>query len=286
MRRLAVALLLVFAVSGVVVADTRYQVKVNGRIVALNPEPKNLDGRLYVPLRAVAEALGANVSYEADTRTAVIDLPTNATGSTEVTVLRRQLDSANETLRTMNQTLLDQATKIADLEVKATARFQAPLSKLPVRSVYLSIDLDGALTAIDGAVLGETLSGDLVARADGVHLSTTDYLVTVHGSDIAAWREKKITTEEFVRKWVMSPRGGVTAGGTAAVIESQIEGEFKGWTGETIFSLTNGQIWKQSSYAYTYHYAYRPKVLIYKSGSEYKLKVEGVDSEITVIRLK
>lgn len=84
----------------------------------------------------------------------------------------------------------------------------------------------------------------------------------------------------------MTPRDGVGVSGTAAVIESQIDGEFEGWTGETIFSLTNGQVWQQSSYAYTYHYAYRPKVLIFKSGSQYKMRVEGVDSEITVIQLK
>jgi hypothetical protein len=47
------------------------------------------------------------------------------------------------------------------------------------------------------------------------------------------------------------------------VIESSIDGEFKGWDGSTIFKLSNGQIWQQSSYAYMYHYAYNPPVLIY-----------------------
>jgi hypothetical protein len=72
----------------------------------------------------------------------------------------------------------------------------------------------------------------------------------------------------------------------SAVIESQIDGDFNGWEGETIFKLRNGQIWQQSSYAYTYHYAYAPKVLIYKSGASYKMKVDGVDREISVKRLK
>ena len=73
---------------------------------------------------------------------------------------------------------------------------------------------------------------------------------------------------------------------SADVIESQIDGEFSGWEGETIFKLRNGQIWQQSSYAYKYKYAYSPKVLIYKSGSVYKMRVDGVDGEISVIRLK
>ncbi|MDD2309676.1 MAG: PDZ domain-containing protein [Desulfuromonadaceae bacterium] len=70
------------------------------------------------------------------------------------------------------------------------------------------------------------------------------------------------------------------------VIESRIDGAFEGWSGETIFKLANGQIWEQSSYAYTYHYAYRPEVIIYSSGGGYKLRVDGVDSTINVIRLK
>ncbi len=53
-----------------------------------------------------------------------------------------------------------------------------------------------------------------------------------------------------------------------------------------MFKLANGQIWQQSSYAYTYHYAYRPKVLIYKAGAVYQMKVDGVDDAIQVKRLK
>jgi hypothetical protein len=73
---------------------------------------------------------------------------------------------------------------------------------------------------------------------------------------------------------------------TDAVIETQINDTFKGWDGETIFRLSNGQIWQQAAYAYTYHYAYRPNVWIYLSGSVYRMRVEGVDSTIPVRRLK
>jgi len=50
------------------------------------------------------------------------------------------------------------------------------------------------------------------------------------------------------------------------VIDSQIDGEFTGWSGETVFRLMNGQIWQQTSYAYTYHYSFMPKVLIFEAG--------------------
>lgn len=74
--------------------------------------------------------------------------------------------------------------------------------------------------------------------------------------------------------------------GDPSVIESRIDGEFEGWEGDTIFKLENGQIWQQSSYAYTYHYAYRPRVVIYKSGNVYKMKIDDVSNTISVRRLK
>lgn len=70
------------------------------------------------------------------------------------------------------------------------------------------------------------------------------------------------------------------------VIETQISGEFKGWEGETIFKMMNGQIWQQSFYAYIYHYAYSPTVLIYEFKSAWIMRVEDVDETIEVIQLK
>lgn len=72
---------------------------------------------------------------------------------------------------------------------------------------------------------------------------------------------------------------------TESTIESQIDGDFEGFEGETIFKLMNGQIWQQSEYWYHYHYAFMPNVIIYKSGSGYKMKVDGVDKSIGVVRI-
>ena len=70
------------------------------------------------------------------------------------------------------------------------------------------------------------------------------------------------------------------------VIQSKIDGNFEGWEGETIFKLDNGQIWQQASYAYKYHYAYHPEVMIMNVNGTWKMKVEGVDERIDVKRLK
>lgn len=71
-----------------------------------------------------------------------------------------------------------------------------------------------------------------------------------------------------------------------SIIESHIDGDFEGWEGETIFKLSNGQIWQQDSYSYTYHYAYRPEVLIFQKGGAYHMSVKGVSNTIKVRRLK
>lgn len=88
----------------------------------------------------------------------------------------------------------------------------------------------------------------------------------------------------FAQQIFQTAKGG--SSGCAVVIDSQIDGTFEGWSGETIFRLTNGQVWQQSSYDYTYHYAYRPKVMIFPSGGGCKIKVEGVNNSILVKRLK
>jgi hypothetical protein len=68
------------------------------------------------------------------------------------------------------------------------------------------------------------------------------------------------------------------------VIESKINGEFKGWDGETVYELVNGQVWKQSHYKYEYKYAYMPDALIYDPGGGYLMQVEGTIARVRRIR--
>jgi len=70
------------------------------------------------------------------------------------------------------------------------------------------------------------------------------------------------------------------------IFESKIDGEFRGWSGNTLFALVNGQIWQQSSDDLTYHHANSPRVLIYRSGPAIKMHVEGVDRTIFVKRIR
>lgn len=51
------------------------QMEVDGRKIQLDTEPELVRGRLMLPLRAVAQAAGAQVEYEAATQTAVVSSP-------------------------------------------------------------------------------------------------------------------------------------------------------------------------------------------------------------------
>ena len=70
----------------------------------------------------------------------------------------------------------------------------------------------------------------------------------------------------------------------SGVIESKINGEFKGWGGETTYELINGQVWQQSSYKYKYKYAHMPSVLIYNSGGGHIMMVNGTKAKVRRIK--
>lgn len=71
-----------------------------------------------------------------------------------------------------------------------------------------------------------------------------------------------------------------------SAVESQIDGDFEGWEGETVVKLTNGEIWQQTEYHYEYHYAFMPEVVVYRTTGGFKMKVDGMDTAVGVQRLK
>jgi hypothetical protein len=84
---------------------------------------------------------------------------------------------------------------------------------------------------------------------------------------------------------------GVTETVTVAlaqyVVKSQIDGTFTGWTGTTTFSLTNGQMWQQSVYAYVSFFAVRPNVVIGSlDGATYRMGVDGLLDAVAVKRIQ
>lgn len=80
-----------------------------------------------------------------------------------------------------------------------------------------------------------------------------------------------------------------TSGGSkdcTPAVETNIAGDFNGWDGDTVFKLSNGEIWEQAEYEYMYSYSFMPGVTIYATQSGCEMKVEGEDEGILVKRIK
>jgi hypothetical protein len=138
--------------------------------------------------------------------------------------------------------------------------------------------------------VGVSLFPQTPAARSGVHIADLMSATEFRNAGLS-----KLTSDELLAldSWlnsylmrVVTRLSQPTENKTSSVIESQIDGEFHGWDGETIFKLTNGQIWQQSEYAYEYEYEYRPDVTIYKTASGYKMQVKGMDETVMVKRIK
>ena len=70
------------------------------------------------------------------------------------------------------------------------------------------------------------------------------------------------------------------------VIQSEIKYKFDGFNTDKSYELSNGQIWKQTSFEKSTSKRFMPDVLIFLDGEHYKMVVEGSDEEVTVIRVK
>ena len=69
------------------------------------------------------------------------------------------------------------------------------------------------------------------------------------------------------------------------VIESNIDGDFKGWDGTTTFKLLNQEEWKQDNPTGTiFVNLYRPAVMIYLTPEGYKMKITGVDEDPILVK--
>lgn len=72
----------------------------------------------------------------------------------------------------------------------------------------------------------------------------------------------------------------------SAVMRTRIVGEFRGWYGDTVFRLENGQTWKQRLAGKWYHRADSPEVELRKNVMGYwVLRVVEADRSVGVVRV-
>ncbi len=118
----------------------------------------------------------------------------------------------------------------------------------------------------------------LFALSDGTYWIQDEYKYWYH----YAYRPRVNILSKGSRKYIQvdGKNEVVAIRQLTDVTESKIDGEFKGWEGETVYQLTNGQKWQQSSYKYEYKYAHMPTVLIYSAAGGYKMLVEGTTADV------
>lgn len=70
-------------------------------------------------------------------------------------------------------------------------------------------------------------------------------------------------------------------------VSSRYDGTFRGWTGDTVFQLENGQVWKQSETDRLSVTLERPMITVRRGWfGAYYLKVEGANKQVKVKRIK
>lgn len=228
-------------------------VSMNGSNRDITDPILNYNGRAYVPLRTFANICDVNTVWDAESKTIKLE-------------------------------------HFVKVETKEVIK-EVPVEKIVTKEVPVEI-----VREVNNNPNGQY--GKLwVTYTDGYYTifdrndNNTGYGFTfdLKGMYIATYANK-VVTSSFV---MLPPISGSNISAptssllTSSVVESQIDSDFNGFESNNIYELSNGQIWKQTSYDYEYHYAYRPKVIIYKdSYGSYKMKVDGCTDTPTVVRLK
>lgn len=127
---------------------------------------------------------------------------------------------------------------------------------------------------------------DLVPDAPPDLFPSTGRPVAPNAKHAARPEDVEAALREAEKKLAESVAKLAPAGNGPDLIETNIEGEFIGWEGDTIFKMSNGQIWQQVTMGFTYTYKFRPKVMIIKTNGAYKMKVEGVANTIFVKQIE
>jgi hypothetical protein len=66
------------------------------------------------------------------------------------------------------------------------------------------------------------------------------------------------------------------------ILIANVNGDFEGFDGETLFALSNGTYWLQDEYKYWYHYSYCPRVEVINVRGRLRLRVEGPSETVAV----
>ncbi len=130
------------------------------------------------------------------------------------------------------------------------------------------------------------LSIEKVMNKEEIHETGIDSLKPAQRAALDAWLNRY--TKRVIRtvRKVDSAAAVGSRSSCEPAIESSISGDFNGWDGETVFKLSNGQIWEQAEMDMMSSYSYMPDITIYSTSGGCRMKVEDEDETILVKRIR
>lgn len=156
-----------------------------------------------------------------------------------------------------------------------------------INSKYEKIhaQIDGDFNGWEGETIVKLTNGDIWQQSEYYYHYIYTYMPNVIISNSPTGYKMKVDGIDKEVGVIKLNNDSFLNGSNSEIIVSRIDGDFNGWDGETIFKLTNGQVWQQSKYAYYYKYKFMPKVIIYREGAGYKMKLDGYDKTVDVKRI-
>jgi hypothetical protein len=128
-------------------------------------------------------------------------------------------------------------------------------------------------------------------RDDGLEKLSSDQLAALN-----AWLNSYLNSEAQAAPADVTPAGPAPTASIGASelkdtslepdsIETTIPGKFTGWTGDTVFKLGNGQVWRQAEPSVYTTKLQDPAVIIKRLHVGYLLTVKGQGQAIFVVRV-
>ena len=175
------------------------------------------------------------------------------------------------------------------------SQMTAPMKSLRIPLVLMALDFAPLAWAQQSPALTENVEQQM--SAEQFKAAGLDKLSPQELAALNAWLQHKVvqetakaveTAKEEGRKEVVEKSRGFFDFGTAEAIESNIVGEFKGFSNGKKYTLANGQVWEQVEPATLAGVRKTdPKVSI-KPGifNSWFLKIEGYNTSAKVRRIK
>jgi hypothetical protein len=165
---------------------------------------------------------------------------------------------------------------------------QLLFSLLIASSLFVKAQVTESMKLVDSTTLFSRFSGTLTR---GALLKTSNfhyYEINDKVNQKLANQQPQVLVYQDGKKFRIKIEGVeklLTCNKIQEVIESNIDGDFKGWDGTSSFKLVNQQVWKQDSPTSTvFANLYRPLVTIYLSSEGYKMLVQGLNESAILVR--